>query len=139
MTGDTTKDLVVTIEKVTKELVQNSDKKEDAMVAYLKGQKPMIVNSTNAKAIASALGSPYVEDWMGKRITLFVAKIKAFGENVDALRVRREPAKLPELNPNNPKWKGAVKFLTDGGSIDKIEEAYSLTTANREKLLSESI
>lgn len=59
MTGGEPKDMIVTIEKTVKELVQNGDKKEEAMVCYLKGQKPMICNSTNAKAISKALGSPY--------------------------------------------------------------------------------
>jgi hypothetical protein len=34
------------------------------------GYKPMILNRTNAKTISKLLGSSYVEDWSGKRVTL---------------------------------------------------------------------
>lgn len=36
MTGSTPVELIVTIEKAVKELIQNGDKKEEAMVIYLK-------------------------------------------------------------------------------------------------------
>lgn len=138
MTGGEPKDMVVEIVSASKEMVQNGDKKEDAMVLKLKHQKPMIVNATNAKNIAKALGSPYVEDWSGKHITLYVAKIRAFGETVDALRVRPEAPKaptLPDLNPKHPKWDGAVTAIKEGKTtIDAIRKQYSLNDEN-EKLL----
>lgn len=138
MTGGEPKDMVVEIVSASKDVVQNGDKKEEAMVIKLKNQKPFIVNSTNAKSIAKALGSPYVEDWSGKLITLYVAKIRAFGETVDALRVRPEAPKaptLPDLNPKHPKWDGAVKAVKEGKTtIEAIRKQYSLNDEN-EKLL----
>lgn len=127
MTGDKPIELVVAIEKAVKEMVQNGDKKEEAMVVYLKGQKPMIVNSTNAKAISSATGSPYIEDWVGKKITLYVAQIKAFGEKVDALRVKKEAPSLPVLNATHPKWNDAITALKAGNTtVDKIKLSYQV-------------
>lgn len=127
MTGDNPIELVVTIERAVKEMVQNVDKKEEAMVVYLKGQKPMIVNSTNAKAISSATGSPYIEDWVGKKITLYVAQIKAFGEKVDALRVKKDAPSLPVLNDKHPKWNDAITALKSGNTtIDKIKLSYQV-------------
>jgi hypothetical protein len=137
MTGSEPIELVVTIESAAKEMVQNGDKKEEAMVVYLKGQKPMIVNATNAKAITSALGTPYVEQWAGKRITLYVAKIKAFGETVDALRVRKDAPGLPELNATHPKWNDAIQALkTKNTTIEQIKKSYLLSAEN-EKLLND--
>lgn len=136
MTGDTPIELVVQIESAVKEQVQNGDKKEEAMVVYLVGQKPMIVNSTNAKSITAALGSPYVEDWIGKYITLYVAKIRAFGENVDALRVIKEAPvftqQLPEFLPTNKNWQKAIDAINDGKttfekSIEIIRQSYSIS------------
>ena len=49
MVGTNSVELNVTIERAVKEMVQNGDKKEEAMVIYLKGHKPMIVNSTLIK------------------------------------------------------------------------------------------
>ena len=46
-------DLVVTITDVKTEQVMNADgRNEECLVAHLKDHKPLIVNKTNAKAIA---------------------------------------------------------------------------------------
>lgn len=134
MTGGQSKDLVVEIVSTDREMVQNGDKKEDAMVIRLKNQKPFIVNSINSKNIAKALGSVYVEDWIGKKITLYVARIKAFGDWHDALRVRdvapTEPQK-DDLNPQHEKWDGAVKALKEKKTtIEAIQKAYTVNDEN---------
>lgn len=83
------KDLVVKIKSVANEMVTGTDgKKEECMVAHLYNNKPMIINATNAKTISKVLNSPYIEDWADKYIQLFVDHVKAFGEIVEALRVR---------------------------------------------------
>jgi hypothetical protein len=40
------------------------------------------------KLISKATGSPYVEQWQGKEIILFVTQVSAFGSMVDAVRVK---------------------------------------------------
>lgn len=116
MNGDgTTNEMVVTIEGVKKEELKNAEKNQ-GMVMYIKGQKPMIVNSVNAKAITKALGSPFVEDWIGKNITLYVIKIRAFGENMEALRVRdvAPKIKLPDLPLNSKTHTSTVEAIKTG-------------------------
>jgi len=86
-------ELTVVIESVVNEVVKCFDgkqlKEETCIVAKLKGaKKPMILNKTNCKIISRNLDSSYVEDWVGKSITLYVAKVRAFGEAVEALRVK---------------------------------------------------
>lgn len=83
-------ELQLTIESVAKEMVKGQDgKEEQCVVAKIKGaKKPMILNKTNMKIIAKVLGTPYIEEWSGKQITIFSAKVKAFGEIVEALRVK---------------------------------------------------
>lgn len=134
MTGGEPKNMVVTIKKATNEIVQNGDKKEECMLLYLENQKPMIVNSTNAKSISKALGSPYIEDWIGKRIELCVKRIKAFGDWHDALRVvdkaPTEPAK-EDLNPHHEKWNGAIQALiSKATTIDAIQRKYNVNDEN---------
>lgn len=129
----------VTITKVVNEMVTgNNGKKEECTVAYLKGEKPFILNRTNCKIIAKIYGTPYIEEWQGKSITIYAAKVNAFGEEVDALRIRQKaptPAKLPELTPSNPRWEGAKKALKDGNTtIEQIKANFTLTIDN-EKLL----
>lgn len=83
------KDMIVLIKLVRKEIVQNAQGREEKPVAYLEGGlKPLILNSTNMKAIAKALGSPYVEDWAGRKIQLYIDHVPAFGEVTEAVRVR---------------------------------------------------
>lgn len=134
MTGDNPIELNVKILSAVKEQVQNGDKKEEAMVVYLENQKPMIVNSTNAKSITAALGSPYIEDWSGKFITLYVAKIRAFGENVDALRVKKEAPKviLPDLPENSKTHLATIEAIKNGtttlkDAITFLQNKYTLT------------
>lgn len=83
-------DIILTIDRVQVETVTGPDgKKEECMVCHWKEQvKPMVLNSTNAKMIQKLLKSPYIEDWAGNRIQIGVEMVKAFGEVVDALRVR---------------------------------------------------
>jgi hypothetical protein len=93
------KDLDVTIEKVVLEQVTGTDgKKEELPVAYLKGLKPLILNTTNSKMIAKVTGSSYIEDWSGKRVTLYSTKVKAFGDTVDAVRVRSTAPKAAAID-----------------------------------------
>ncbi len=82
----------ITIKSVSKELVKGSDgKEEQCVVAKLEGtQKPMILNKTNMKIISKVLDTPYIEEWSGRSIIIYGAKVKAFGEMVDALRVKNQ-------------------------------------------------
>ena len=85
------KDLIVTIKDIVKgEIVGEDGKKGEGTLVYFKElDKPMILNSTNAKAITCIYGTPYVEEWIGKQIQLYSMKIRAFGEDLDALRIRK--------------------------------------------------
>lgn len=134
-------ELNVTIVKVVREIVIGVDgKKEECTVAHLKNQKPFILNATNSKAITQALGTPYIERWAGGEITIYAAKVKAFGDVVEALRVRTvAPAKkLPELTPEHAKWAGAVKAMQDGNTtIEAIKKVFAISPKN-EKLLCSS-
>lgn len=86
-------ELKVTIEAVTSEMIKSFDGKEvkegECIVARFKGaKKPMIMNKTNCKIISRIYDSPYIEHWAGKEIILYVAKVRAFGEHTEALRVK---------------------------------------------------
>ena len=84
-------DLTLTIQKVTKELVTgNSGRKEQCMVMYFKepNYKPMILNRTNSKSIQTLVGSPYVEDWAGHKVTLYGSTTRFGGDVVECLRIR---------------------------------------------------
>jgi hypothetical protein len=135
------KDLTVTVESVKRELVTGQGgKKEECTIAHLKGQKPFILNRTNMKMIQKIYDTPYIEEWAGKTITLYVAKIKAFGEdNVECLRIRPVAPTKPDFTPKSAKWNGAIQAIKEGSfTIDELKKTFNISAAN-EKLLKDAI
>lgn len=128
------KDIILTIDYVRQEKVTGSDgKSEELPVCHWKEQqKPMILNSTNLKMIAKVLGSPYIEDWSGKKIQIGSERVKAFGDVVDALRVRKTLPKQTAAEPLHCDNCGLV-----------IEPAFGLTAeqlvANTKKRFGKSL
>jgi len=134
-----TDELTVKITKVIKESVKNMNGgDEDCTVAYLENQKPMILNATNCKTIAKIYNTPYIEDWAGLKITLIVQQVKAFGDIVDALRIKQAIPQKDELTPvNKAIWDRAVKAYKNK-SADVVKKHYSISPENEKKLKNEA-
>ena len=81
-----------TIRDVKQEMVPGADgKKEMCTIVYFKEDlKPLILNRTNAKTITKLYGTGYIDEWVGKRITMVVKNVRAFGEVVEAIRIKAE-------------------------------------------------
>ena len=70
-------------------VVTAEGKSQKSVVHFAENLKPMILNVARSKSIEKVAGSPYVEDWPGTRVQLYIEhNIKAFGELVSAVRVR---------------------------------------------------
>lgn len=124
------RDLVLTIKYVKEEQVIGTDgKKDDCVVAYFYENKPMILNATNMKTITKLFGTPYIEEWIGRKIQVGVENVKAFGDIVEALRVRKT---LPE---EVTKSKTTVKCTSCGRPIQSVRgftpEQLAAYTANK--------
>lgn len=98
-------DMVLTIKELKpEEIMGTNGKKEKGFVCHFaEPQKPMILNKTNCKIIEKIYGTPFIEDWIGKKIQLFVTAVSAFGTTTDALRIR----------PQIPGGKSEVQLLAD--------------------------
>lgn len=91
------KDVTLTIARVEAAKVKNADKKEQKKpIVYFKGAqvskelpygRGLVLCKTNGKTIAKMYGNN-TDEWVGKRITLFSAMVDAFGQTVDAIRIR---------------------------------------------------
>ncbi len=85
------KDVVVTIAKVIGgQLTGPGGKKSKKPVVYMRGtEKGFAINATNGKAIAGMYGN-HVENWVGKRITLYKSMTRnPNGDgDVECIRVR---------------------------------------------------
>lgn len=105
------------------EVVGQKGQKENCFCAYFEGdnQKPMVLNKTNCKTIGK-LYSDYVENWVGKKITIKSEKVKAFGETVDALRV--VPI-VPKDNNHNEKVKEDIAKMKNCKSLSELQQVYS--------------
>ena len=83
------KDMIVRITDVKNEMVQNGQRREEKTVVYLDGGlNPWILNKTNAKSIAKALGTDFVDEWVGRKVQLYTDKVASPEGIVDAIRVR---------------------------------------------------
>jgi hypothetical protein len=132
----------LTISIVRNELVTGPDgKKEECTVCHFKenGVKPLILNVTNSKTISKIHGTPYIEDWVGKRIELFVAQVKAFGEVVDAVRVSPvapSEKQKPVFAPNTEAWGNALKKKA---TLEVIKKHYQISTEHEQQYNNELI
>lgn len=83
-------DMTVTIQRAAKEIITGANgKKEECLVLHFSENiLNMVCNRTNAKTITKVLDTPYVEQWAGKKITLFPTTTKFGGEVVECIRVR---------------------------------------------------
>lgn len=135
-------ELTATIASVGMEPVTGSSgKKEDCMVARFaeRNIKPMVLNATNCKTIAKMFGTPYVEQWTGRKIQVYATEVQAFGDTVEALRVRPKEPKQEHLAPGHPKWEGAVRSFAQGDiGLEGIRKHFILSDANAEILQREA-
>lgn len=84
------KDVVYSIKSVGLETVTGPDGKSDSCIVahFTEPVKPMIVNATNAKMMQKLFKTPFIEDWCGRKVQIGISQVKAFGDVVDALRIR---------------------------------------------------
>ncbi len=83
-------DTVVTIAQVADVELETREGKQMTTCLILDGYgKPMKAPNIVLKNCKTALRSPYIEDWVGKQVAIYVEKgLKAFGGVHDVLRVR---------------------------------------------------
>jgi len=114
-------DTVVKIMSVKRQLVKGEGgKSEECTVAELEGTKPFILNRTNSKMITKLYGSPYIEDWFGKTITLYPTTTKVAGETVECLRIR-------PTQPTAPKpidYSKQIALLRSCTTLEQLQAAY---------------
>lgn len=128
-------DITVTIEKVQLETVtMMGGKKEDHTIAYLKGQKPMMLNVTNSKSIHKLYG-PFIEDWAGKQITLFASTAKMGGEMVECLRIRPTVAARKKQAIADTRFQAAMTQIKTGSyTPQQLRAGFVLTEAQEAAL-----
>ena len=79
----------LTITEVFRDKVRmvNGSMVEKYVIRFREAEKELILNKTNAKAIAKILGDSKAVNWAGSTIVLIPTTCEAFGEIVDCIRV----------------------------------------------------
>ena len=127
------KDVVLTIKETRKEKVTGTaGKKEDCFVCYFEeSDKPMILNRTNCKTIERIYKSPFIEDWAGLRVQIGIDTVSAFGESVEALRVRNvKPAPLKKVD-----YSEKEAMLKNCLTLDELRTAFLSLTKDEQTAL----
>lgn len=84
-------DLVVQIKDVRSETVQGARGREDKLIVYFDGDvtpNKWIMNKTNGSMAEQVLGSAYMDEWVGKKLQLYVAIVSTPQGMKPAVRVR---------------------------------------------------
>lgn len=83
-------DWVVTIKGVTMDKIKSQDGKEkDKFILHFNECKSLVLNKTNMTTLIKLFHTNESEDWVGKKITLYVKDDVEFGgELVSAIRIR---------------------------------------------------
>jgi len=134
-TGETK---ILTIQRTCQEEVASTTgQKQLYFVAYFHGQsKPMVLNKTNCKTITKLYG-PFIEQWIGKAIEIEAKKVSAFGDEVEALRVKKSFPKLAKINVDEATFRLQSCLTLEGLkevflSLSKEEQA--ATTATKDAI-----
>jgi hypothetical protein len=98
--SDFPKPALCTIGNVVKENVAkpNEEKKERGVMYFAEFEKGLVLNATNLKRTAAALGSEDTDDWIGKKIVVYYDENVEFGGDlVGGIRLRavRKAAAAP--------------------------------------------
>lgn len=117
------KDLVLTVTHTTQELAKTADAKIKNFLHFKEpGIKPLLLNKENGK-IAKKLagGSNNILDWKNFKVALYIKNnVEAFGERVDAIRIR--PMAPVAKKVDNA---AALEKLKACKTVDELGQVYS--------------
>lgn len=101
--------------------------------------KPMILNVTNSKTMKALTNSPFIEDWQGIKITVYVDSNVKFGREVmEGLRISPKAPTVAWLTPDHQRpWGNAKAAYMRDGNLDAVLARYSMTDEHQQQLIKE--
>ncbi len=127
-------DITVKIVDVKLEnIVIQGGKKEDHTIAYLRNQKPLILNMTNSKTLHRLYG-PYIEDWIGKDITLFASVARLGNEDVECIRIRPTAPSKERPRLSEERFAKALTQIKAGNYKIENMKQFALTARQQKQL-----
>jgi len=145
--ADIVEPTVLTISRVTLEGDKTKKTKDVFNTAYFEERelrpgeklKPMILNATNSKALKNITGSPFIDDWAGIKVTVFVDANVRFGkESVEGLRIRPARVTKPSLTPAaSQAWNNAKMAYKRDGNLEAVMSRMDISEQHRQQLIAE--
>lgn len=138
----------ITIASVRLELDKTKKTKDQFNTAYFVEKelrageklKPMILNATNSKTLKSLTGSPFIDDWTGVKITVYVDPNVRFGKEImEGLRVSpKAPDTRRSITPENAKmWENAKAAFIRDGNLKAVLAKADMSPEHQKKLMGE--
>lgn len=136
----------LTIARVTQEVDKTKKSKDVFNTVYFQEReirqgeklKPMILNATNSKMLAKITGTPFIEEWGGTRITVYVDPNVKFGrETVEGLRVMRAQERKTLTPEMAQVWANAKEAYLRDRSLEKVLQRYEMSEEHIELLINE--
>jgi len=135
--------LIFNIKEVKQQLgVTVAGRKGDHNIAYFTEDiKPLVLNVTNSKVLKNLGGSPFVEDWNGIKVQLYIeAGVRFKGDVVSGVRLKAAPVPPPkaDITPDNKtSWQHAKNAYKRDGNFDKVLARANISLANQHKIMAE--
>ena len=126
-------EMMLTIEKfVGEEKIKTADGEKVKQVLYFKEEVPkMIMNITNGNILSALYGS-HPDAWIGKKIQLYAANVKAFGKEQEALRIRDF---VPERSIDATAYIAEMKKATTQKELKDIWVKFPASARNDAELI----
>jgi len=141
------KDLILTIksggyEQIYNPLLSKDHEQQNQLKKVVhwqeKGVKPLIVNQINSQNIILAVGSKYIEDSIGAKVSLYIGKYKnrKTRELDDCVRIRPHAPKPPtKPKLTEERFLKALESVKKGAfSKEKLFSMYLLTPVQKQSL-----
>ncbi len=142
ITGDTT----LTISYVRLEPDKTKKTKDSFNTAYFveneirpgEQLKPMILNATNSKMLASINSTPYIEKWVNVRIVVYVDhNVKMMGSTVEGLRIRPAPHRKIITPDKKQLWQNATRAYKRDGNFEAVLKMADISKDNQLLIMQE--
>lgn len=117
-------ELIATIKSVSTEIIRDQNGKEEKVpVVKFDSAPPMVLNITNSRTIASLYGEQY-DNWIGCAVQIYATKVRSFGSEVMALRIREAKPNIPTDNTAHE------KALRACNTLDELKEVFTRLPAH---------
>lgn len=145
--ADIVEPTVLTISHVTLEIDHTKKTKDlfntahftDKVIRIGEKLKPMILNASNSKTMKGITNSPFIEDWINVRVTIYVDHNVRFGkETVEGLRISPHVPEKKMLTPDNENaWAGAKAAYLRDGNLTKVLARMDMSNDHQLQLIAE--